>query len=60
MSRTKYKVGTRGSKLALAQAQRVIDLLHSFDPEADFTIEIVQTAADGANLRFFARGITLV
>ncbi len=46
MSRARYRIGTRGSKLALAQTQQVIDLLHSFAPEAEFQIEIITTSGE--------------
>jgi len=50
MTKNKYRVGTRGSKLALAQAQQVIDLLRSFDPGAEFSFEIIATRADRPGL----------
>lgn len=43
MGRARYRIGTGALKLALAQTQQVVDLLQSFDPEADFEIEIVST-----------------
>jgi len=46
MSRARYRIGTRGSKLALAQTQQVIDLLRSFAPEAEFQIEIITTRGE--------------
>ncbi len=46
MSKPKYRIGTRGSKLALAQTQQVIDLLRSFEPEAEFSIEIITTRGE--------------
>ncbi len=46
MSRSRYRIGTRGSKLALAQTQQVIDLLHSFSPESEFQIEIITTSGE--------------
>jgi hydroxymethylbilane synthase len=46
MSKAKYRIGTRGSKLALAQTQQVIDLLRSFEPEAEFSIEVITTRGE--------------
>jgi len=46
MAQPRYRIGTRGSKLALAQTQQVIDLLRSFDPEAEFPVEIIATASN--------------
>ncbi len=46
MSKAKYRIGTRGSKLALAQTQLVIDLLRTFEPGADFSIEIITTRGE--------------
>ncbi|MGN0347001.1 MAG: hydroxymethylbilane synthase [Lachnospiraceae bacterium] len=42
----KYKVGTRGSKLALAQTYIVIDQLKKKYPEDDFEIVIIKTTGD--------------
>lgn len=42
----KYKVGTRGSKLALAQTNIVIDQLKERYPEDDFEIVIIRTTGD--------------
>lgn len=41
-----YTIGTRGSKLALAQTQQVADRLKREYPEDDFTLRIIQTAGD--------------
>jgi len=46
MSKLNYRIGTRGSKLALTQTQMVIDLLRSFEPRAEFTIEIITTRGE--------------
>lgn len=45
MSKT-IKVGTRGSDLALAQADLVIESLKKANPNADFVREIIRTAGD--------------
>lgn len=42
----KYVIGSRGSKLALAQTQWVIDRLKEKSPEADFEIKIIKTKGD--------------
>lgn len=42
----KWVVGTRGSKLALRQAQIVIDALRSAHPEHEFSIKIINTKGD--------------
>jgi hydroxymethylbilane synthase len=41
-------VGTRGSPLALVQADIVKDLLHHFYPALEISIEIIQTSGDNA------------
>lgn len=41
-----YKIGTRGSKLALAQTETVRDALKNAFPEHDFEIVIVKTTGD--------------
>ncbi|NLE30250.1 MAG: hydroxymethylbilane synthase [Phycisphaerae bacterium] len=43
---SRYRIGTRGSKLALAQTQLTINLLRSLEPQADFTIEIIASRGD--------------
>jgi hydroxymethylbilane synthase len=42
----KLVVGSRGSKLALAQTQWVIDSLKNASPEMDFEIKIIKTKGD--------------
>lgn len=42
----KVRIGTRGSKLALAQAQSVLTDLARLYPDTDFTIVTVKTAGD--------------
>jgi hydroxymethylbilane synthase len=42
----KLVVGSRGSKLALAQTKWVIDRLKSLNPEMDFEIKIIKTKGD--------------
>ncbi len=44
MGKPRYRIGTRGTRLTLAQTQEVIELLRSFEPEAEFLIEIVATS----------------
>ena len=39
----KYVIGTRGSKLALAQASYVCDRLKEAYPENDYEIRIIMT-----------------
>ncbi len=46
MSKPKYRIGTRGSKLALTQTRGVIDLLRSFEPEAEFLVEVYLTCGE--------------
>jgi hydroxymethylbilane synthase len=46
MSRAHYIIGTRGSKLALIQTRQVVDLLRSFEPEAEFIVEIISSRGD--------------
>lgn len=41
-----YNVGTRGSKLALAQTEAVLDALRRAYPEDSFTAVIIRTAGD--------------
>lgn len=41
-----YKVGTRGSKLALTQTEAVLDVLRSAYPQDSFTAVIIRTAGD--------------
>lgn len=41
-----YKVGTRGSKLALTQTEAVLDVLRSAYPHDSFTAVIIRTAGD--------------
>ncbi len=45
MKRTRI-VGTRGSKLALAQARTVIEALRRAHPEHDFELKIIKTTGD--------------
>lgn len=42
----KYKIGTRGSKLAMRQSQMVADILKKARPGHDFTLEIIKTKGD--------------
>lgn len=42
----KLRVGTRGSKLALAQTNWVIDQLKSLFPELEFEVKIIKTTGD--------------
>jgi hydroxymethylbilane synthase len=42
----KYIVGTRGSKLALAQTNRTIDQIKAKNPEVDFELKIIHTIGD--------------
>lgn len=42
----KIIVGTRGSKLALAQTQIILEILHSFFPEFIFQTKIIKTSGD--------------
>ena len=42
----KYVIGTRGSKLALVQANYVCDILQKAYPEQEFEIKIVKTKGD--------------
>lgn len=46
MSKKTYKIGTRGSKLALAQTTQVMEYLKKLHPEVDFKIEIIKTEGD--------------
>ncbi|MEW5925455.1 MAG: hydroxymethylbilane synthase, partial [Candidatus Zixiibacteriota bacterium] len=41
-----YKIGTRGSKLALAQTTQVMEYLKKLHPDVDFKIEIIKTEGD--------------
>jgi hydroxymethylbilane synthase len=41
-----YRIGTRGSKLAITQTQIAIDLLHAFVPDVVFPIEIIASHGD--------------
>jgi hydroxymethylbilane synthase len=45
-NKTTIKIGTRGSKLALAQANMVSDLLLKFHPNIETEIVIIQTTGD--------------
>lgn len=40
------KIGTRGSKLALIQAQQVVEALRAANPDIDVEIVIIQTSGD--------------
>ena len=42
----KYTIGTRGSKLALAQAEYVRDRLAQAYPEEEFEFQIIKTKGD--------------
>ena len=42
----RYRVGTRGSKLALAQTKQVIEKLKSAFPEDEFDVVIIKTTGD--------------
>ena len=42
----RFVVGSRGSKLALAQTQWVIDKLKTISPDSDFEIRIIKTKGD--------------
>ena len=42
----RYRVGTRGSKLALAQTKQVIKKLKSAFPEDEFDVVIIKTTGD--------------
>lgn len=42
----KYKVGTRGSRLAIAQTEEVLNLLRREFPEAEFEIVVIRTRGD--------------
>ncbi|XHH09246.1 MAG: hydroxymethylbilane synthase [Candidatus Bathyarchaeia archaeon] len=41
-----YTVGTRGSKLALAQTNRTLDQIRKKHPEVDFKLKIIKTEGD--------------
>jgi hydroxymethylbilane synthase len=40
------RVGTRGSRLALAQTESIVEAVRTRHPEAEITIEIIQTQGD--------------
>ena len=42
----RYRVGTRGSNLALAQTKQVIEKLKSAFPEDEFDVVIIKTTGD--------------
>ena len=42
----KIKIGTRGSKLAIAQTNYVIEKLKAAFPENEYEIEIIKTTGD--------------
>ena len=42
----RYRVGTRGSKLAFAQTKQVIEKLKSAFPEDEFDVVIIKTTGD--------------
>ncbi len=44
--KTRWIVGTRGSKLALKQANTVIDQLHGYYPDYEFLIKTIKTTGD--------------
>ncbi|MRR08422.1 MAG: hydroxymethylbilane synthase, partial [Deltaproteobacteria bacterium] len=44
--KTTWTVGTRGSKLALAQTGIVIDALKKANPGFDFRIRVIKTTGD--------------
>nr|MBN2276403.1 hydroxymethylbilane synthase [candidate division Zixibacteria bacterium] len=46
MPKKKFKVGTRGSRLAVAQTGWVLDLLKKNNPEAEFQLVTITTAGD--------------
>jgi len=60
MSRA-FKIGTRGSKLALAQAGTVVEALELSAPGASFELEVVRTqgdrSADAPQARSFGVGV---
>ncbi|MDR2719876.1 MAG: hydroxymethylbilane synthase, partial [Nitrososphaerota archaeon] len=41
-----YTVGTRGSKLALAQTNRTLDQIRQKHPEVEFKLKIIKTEGD--------------
>jgi hydroxymethylbilane synthase len=41
-----YTVGTRGSKLALAQTARTLDQIRKVHPEVDFKLKVIKTEGD--------------
>ena len=43
---TQYRIGTRGSTLAMIQTRGVLALLQALDSTADFTIEIIASRGD--------------
>ena len=47
----KIKVGTRGSKLALAQTNYVIDRLRQAFPENEYEVVIIKTTGDIDQIR---------
>lgn len=56
----RYRVGTRGSKLALAQTKQVIEKLKSAFPEDEFDVVIIKTTGDmvrKAGLTRLSKGI---
>lgn len=46
MKEKKIKIGTRGSKLALAQTELVIDAMKQSSPELEYEIVVIRTAGD--------------
>lgn len=46
MKRMKYKIGTRGSRLAVAQAKEVCEKLKMAYPKEEFELQIVKTKGD--------------
>lgn len=47
----RYRIGTRGSRLALAQSEQVKTLLHNAFPKDEFTLHIIQTTGDKNQLQ---------
>ena len=52
MKKTKFRIGSRGSSLALVQAGKVLDKLRLAFPALSFEIEVIKTQGDSPSSQF--------
>lgn len=57
VAKTSFSVGTRGSKLALVQAELVIDRLKQLSPRVDFEPRVITTTGDRSTSAQIGEGV---